>query len=575
MLWRRIVAATILSILASGVAALSVASASAATGVTFATTAETTPLACDEMLSPGILQNIAARGLVPADNATPLFPAEGRQCWWMDPANLRGGGLAVGYIPLTPEQAEAEGERLLATGRFARADGDELIYRAVPAEFTNMAEEVDLSFRFHYAEGYWFFVYDPTAELEEGVEEVQAIYNASDALAADLEANVLSALIAEPAVAEDDGVFAPIPTPTATGFSATTPSTLSGLRTAAEVSWAPAAVGGCVAAALVLVALIGLPGRLVDSALSARYEEWSGLFGPVLGPARQRVRAFAEAVERLPTAVVVGTGVVVAALFAAVVEPEFGLNEGSLRLLLSLVGAFLIENVAGLALLAWWLGRRGAPARLRLRLGSLLVVLATAVLSRVAGFDPGFVFGLVFGLAFAGEMSARREERGRSVEDGSRPNRRDLDQAVGEAAWLLVAGVVSWLVYSAAMAFSLGTSGGMFGLLVVELFAGLAVGCLAALFLVLLPLPGLIGETLWRSGRLRWAVAEAIAIAVFVFIVLPLPASWSSVDTSFALWIGMFVAYAVLAVVLWVVLTYTPSSWIAARTRSGSSAPVR
>ncbi|CDJ99134.1 membrane hypothetical protein [Microbacterium sp. C448] len=571
MLWARVVAGTVMTILASGVALVGVASASAASASQPVTAAVEGPLACDDLLSPGILADVAARGFVPTENATPLFPAEGRQCWWADPNALRGQAFAVGYIELTPEQAAAEGERLLATGRFARVDidgtnadvaeGADVIYRAIPAEFTNMAEEVDPSFRFHYADGYWFFVYDPTAQLEEGVEQLQAVYNWGDVLAADLQSNVLAAFVAEPAVVEEETEFEPIPAPTPDGFSATTPSTLSGLRTAAEVDFGPAAVGGCIAAALVLVALIGLPGRLVDSALSARYDEWGGMLRPVFRPLRMRMRALARAVENLPTVVVVGGGVVLAALFAAVVEPDFGLNGGSVRLLLSLVGAFLIENVAGLVVLAWWLGRRGAPARLRLRLGSLLVVLVTALASRVAGFDPGFVFGLVFGLAFVGEMSARRDG------NGDTPSRRDVDQALGEATWLLIAGVTSWLVYSVAVGLAFGTTGGMIGLLVVELFAGLAVGCLAALFLVLLPLPGLIGATLWAHSRIRWAIAEAVAIGVFLFIVLPLPASWTTVDTPFALWVAMFAIYAVLAVALWAVLTYTPSRWIAARTR--------
>ena len=571
MSWRRLVVGTVTTILLSGVVLVGVASASAASASEPATAAVEGSVACDDLLSPGILADVAARGFVPTENATPLFPAEGRQCWWADPNALRGQAFAVGYIELTPEQAAAEGERLLATGRFARVDidgtnadvaeGADVIYRAIPAEFTNMAEEVDPSFRFHYADGYWFFVYDPTAQLEEGVEQLQAVYNWGDVLAADLQSNVLAAFVAEPAVVEEETEFEPIPAPTPDGFSATTPSTLSGLRTAAEVDFGPAAVGGCIAAALVLVALIGLPGRLVDSALSARYDEWGGMLRPVFRPLRMRMRALARAVENLPTVVVVGGGVVLAALFAAVVEPDFGLNGGSVRLLLSLVGAFLIENVAGLVVLAWWLGRRGAPARLRLRLGSLLVVLVTALASRVAGFDPGFVFGLVFGLAFVGEMSARRDG------NGDTPSRRDVDQALGEATWLLIAGVTSWLVYSVAVGLAFGTTGGMIGLLVVELFAGLAVGCLAALFLVLLPLPGLIGATLWAHSRIRWAIAEAVAIGVFLFIVLPLPASWTTVDTPFALWVAMFAIYAVLAVALWAVLTYTPSRWIAARTR--------
>src|SRR5690606_33018395 len=187
----------------------------------------------------------------------------------------------------------------------------------------------------------------------------------------------------------------------------------------------------------------------------------------------------------------------------------------------------------GLALIALLLRRRGRPAHIVLRPGSLVIVLVTALASRVAGFEPGFVFGLVLALVFA--ASAEEDEATASIAEG---------------AWLLVAGLTAWILYSGAVGLGWADAG-VVGLFATEGLAGLAVGCLAALPLVMLPLPGLPGRAIWRRRRMLWAGAQVVAAAVFVFVVLPFPLSWEQVDAPFATWILAFAVYAGVAVALW------------------------
>jgi hypothetical protein len=242
---------------------------------------------------------------------------------------------------------------------------------------------------------------------------------------------------------------------------------------------------------------------------------------------------------------VLGGGLVVASLLAALIEPELGLNGGSVRLVLSLLAGFTLESLLGLALIAMWLARRGMESRLALRPGSLVVVLVTALLSRASGFEPGFVFGLVLALVLLRDRSDGAESRA----------------SILEGAWLFVLGVAGWVAYSGATAAGWAQAG-LVGLFAVETLAAVTVGCLSVLPLAMLPLPGLPGRALWHHGKLRWAAAEGIGVAVFVFVVLPFPQSWDAVQAPFATWVIAFVVYALLAVGVWAVVTFVPSRWL-------------
>lgn len=516
----------------------------------------TSPVTCDQMVGPELLAQLAAEGLVARpESKTPLFPADAAlQCWWYHPDSPRIVYFGAGYMPAGPELVAAETARLLAIPSFFQdgadmADGARL--RSDGRLTDTMADFVDGSWQFQARDGHWFFVVSPTDLATSGAAETRPELDARvDAAMAGIQQNVLDALapdvVASPVDASDtggEGEAAP------GGFTAGTPSTLSGLQTVGDASVTALSLGGCLAVAVVLVALVGLPGRLVEGALTARYEEWARFAAP-FGRGADRLRAGLDA---LPRAVVLGGGLVVASLLAALIEPELGFNGGSARLVLSLLIGFTLESMLGLALIAMWLARRGMASRLALRPGSLAIVLATALLSRASGFEPGFVFGLVLTLALLGDRTERAESRA----------------SILEGAWLLVLGAAGWAAYSGATAAGWAQTG-VLGLFAVETLAAVTVGCLSALPLAMLPLPGLPGRALWRRGRLRWAVAEGVGVAVFVFVVLPFPQSWDAVQTPFATWVIAFAVYAVLAVAVWAVITFVPSRWLTTGTEQAA-----
>lgn len=526
--------------------ALGLALGFAVAGGGAAASAATPPVTCEQMVGPELLAQLTANGLVARpESTTPLFPAEGAlQCWWYHPDSPRIAYFGAGFVPAAPELIAAETARLLAIPSFFQdgadtADGARL--RSDGRLTDTMAEFIDGSWQFQSSDGQWFFVVSPTDLADAGAAEARPELDARmDALMAQIQQNVLAVLAPEadpPPVAGESEVEEVAPA----GFTGETPSTLSGLQTVGDASFTALSLGGCLAVAVVLVALVGLPGRLVENALTSRYEEWASFVAPFARGAR-RLRG---ALDAMPRALVLGGGLVVASLLAALIEPDLGLNGGSLRLVLSLLAGFALESMLGLALIAVWLARRGTASRLALRPGSLVIVLVTALLSRASGFEPGFVFGLVLALVLLRDRSDAVESRASILEGG----------------WLLVLGAVGWVAYSGATAAGWAQTG-MVGLFAVETLAAITVGCLSALPLAMLPLPGLPGGALWRGGKLRWAAAEGIGVAAFVFVVLPIPQSWDAIGTPFAIWAIAFAVYAVLAVAVWAVITFVPSRWL-------------
>lgn len=514
-----------------------------------AETATALALSCEDAIGPEWAQYLAdgGRALDPTQTAVRFAEGEGRECWWWAPDGGRTSYFAVGWAPFDETRVAQERSELLATGSFATDPGDPSVVRAIEREFTNMAELVHLSWRYHQVDGWWFYVADAWAVPEEGVPVNEAFGQWSSAIATALEANVLAAATLTDAVSAEPGTPTESgPTESGSGFTADEPSTLSGLRTVAEVSLHPAALGACAAAALVMTALVGLPGRLIDSALGARYESWHRLAMRAARPIAPTLERVRTTVARTHPAVVITIGIVVASVFAALVDPRFGFNEGSARLLATLVAAFAIENVVGLLIVGRWLSRRGARTRLRLLTGSLLIVLVSAMLSRLAGFEPGFVFGLVLALSLVNGDSSPDVQRRRGL---------------AEITWLFALGIGSWLLYSILTAID--TSGwGAVGLAATELFAGLAVGSLLALPIVLLPLRGMIGHDLWRAGRVQWLIAYLVAAATCTVVVLPLPVAWGEVDAPFLVWAVAFGVYALISTGVWAVLSYVPDAWL-------------
>lgn len=351
------------------------------------------------------------------------------------------------------------------------------------------------------------------------------------------------ALVSGDPCALDDSCVTATPTPTAVAVAPddagsgeradlATPSILSTLPTAASVPrnllWA--AIG-----AVILVVLVALPTALFDSAIdtaTTRLGAWwrrrRGLSEPEKGATEPlRVRGFAAAAG----------GVALAAVISSFVDPSFGIQPVSIRVLLSMLVGFAITFVLG-----WFavirLTRRTHPeAKPRFEFVplTLIVVVLAVVLSRISGFEPAIVFGLVAGVVFAGIESAQDKAR----------------QALATLGYSFGIALLAWIGYSLLAQVSAPSAPVVF---IQETLSGLVIAGIAAIPLVLLPVRGLPGAAVWRWKRRVWGVVYGVGLFAFLLVLLPMPSSWDRVGLGIWAWGGLFAAYALAALVLWLVV---------------------
>ncbi|WEK14227.1 MAG: hypothetical protein P0Y48_03165 [Candidatus Microbacterium phytovorans] len=312
------------------------------------------------------------------------------------------------------------------------------------------------------------------------------------------------------------------------------PSVLSALVPPTEVVVSPASLLTTALLTVILVLLVAFPSGLLNRAVEAgadRLVAWRRTRAPHDGAA--------EKTPRWRTSWWwAASGVLAASVVSAFVDPQFGFNPGSARVVLSLLVSFAVDIVLGWVLVIWVMSRfhPGVGHDYSFRPASLLVVVAAVIFTRVTGFEPGIVFGLVAGVAFASLPGAAAKARSTLVTMG----------------FAFVASLIAWVLYGLTVP---GIGDSVPATLIAETLAGITVGGISSLPLALLPIGGLPGRGLWVWRRGVWAGCYATGLLAFFVILLPLPFSWAEVEWELWAWVGMYAVYAGVAVVAWLVLT--------------------
>jgi hypothetical protein len=317
------------------------------------------------------------------------------------------------------------------------------------------------------------------------------------------------------------------------------PSVLSALTPPTVLRPAPVQLMWAAVLTVVLVLLVAFPTALLNSAVEAGSERLSGWWSR---------RRRASVPPGTPTGEVperrwshswwwAALGVLAAAVISAFVDPAFGFNPGSGRMVLSILASFAVDVVLGWLLVIWIMKRvqPGATHEYSFRPLTLLVVVAAVMFTRLTGFEPGIVFGLVAGVAFGALVGAAAEAKASLV---------TLGYAFGVAA-------VAWALYG-AVAPSIGESA--VATFAGEALASTAISGIAALPIALLPLGGLPGRAVWRWSRIVWAGSYAVGLFAFFVVLMPMPFSWEEVAWELWAWVGVYTVYAAAAVVAWLVL---------------------
>ncbi len=321
------------------------------------------------------------------------------------------------------------------------------------------------------------------------------------------------------------------------------PSTLSGLRTIEEaaptgVQWAIIGTGS-----LMLMLVVGWPSTLLNSVVGSRYQ--SMVRWVTARFRRKRPDAVAPPTSASPGDApikrsglpgwLMWPGFALAAILGAFVDPDFGVNPMSLRLVLTLFCSFLLFNFT-----AWMIVRRVAvrlqpesDPYLRFRWGSLLLVIVAVLVARLLGLEPGVIFGLVAGIAYATTLQAAKSA---------------VVTIVGSAFGLALA-LVAWVGYSLLAPAHIDNFAYVF---LVEFLAGVTVKGVSTLPLSLLPLGNLEGAKLFGWKKVVWGASYVVGLAAFMLVLATIPKSWGEVP-DFLRWIWIFGAYAVVAIVVWAI----------------------
>ncbi|MEP6482091.1 MAG: hypothetical protein ABJA94_08810 [Rhodoglobus sp.] len=335
---------------------------------------------------------------------------------------------------------------------------------------------------------------------------------------------------------------APIaPDDTYTGGTAPdAPSTLSTLPTVTSALTPQNAVWA-VAMTTVLVILIALPSHLINVALehgTERLGAWWRRVRPARAIARPKPAASTGPISWTGWPLAAG-GVLIASLISSFVSPSFGFNGSSVRVFLSILVSFLLDAVAGWFVVIW-LVRRATPtatAGFRFVPATLIIVAAAVLFSRLTGFQPGIVFGLVAGVVFGAALATAEKAKVALV---------PLVYSFGVA-------VIGWVAYSVIVAAAGAHPDGV-ALFAKETFSAMAIAGIAALPIALIPLKGLAGYEVFSWNRWVWGASYAVGLFGFFLVLMPLPFSWQSVSLSIWVWVGIYLAYALAAVLAWLLI---------------------
>ena len=329
------------------------------------------------------------------------------------------------------------------------------------------------------------------------------------------------------------------------------PSVLSALRTIAEAVPTTTQLAVLAGSAVFLMLIVGYPGYLLNKVLE---KHWKGAMtwlrtrrakrvtrAPKTGTAGTVDAALAPDAVPRPTrkapSWLVWPGFVIAAVIAGFVDPAFGVNPMSVRLVITGLISFVLLNVIGWVVVIAALRKIQPDAHptITFRFGSLIVVALTVLVARLLEFEPGVIFGLVAGLTFAITLVASKDA---------------LVILLGSGAALVMA-IGAWIGYSAFGPLADAVPGSVVFRSLAELFSGVVVEGVSTLPLALLPLLALDGAVLFAWHKWVWALAYIVGAGSFVLVMFTIPEAWGEIEGGFGRWLLLFVGLAVIAVGVW------------------------
>lgn len=317
-------------------------------------------------------------------------------------------------------------------------------------------------------------------------------------------------------------------------FSKTVFSALRTLGTPAGEMTLVAATAGLV---VVLSLLVGFPTQMLNSTLEANRDRfktprWLANLAVNFNSVIARVSKTKAGSGRFKT-VKAWIIIVLSSIIAGFVQPDFGFNMMSLRLVLTLLLAFAVINI-GSSYAIWLMSKKYGNAerpQLKSRPSYLIFVIVTVLFSRMVDAEPAIVFGALLAI----ELSTRVAE--------SKKMRTEM-YALG---YIVLVGLLGWVLFM--LTFHVGND---FTVLISEFGSVVAVEALSTLPILLLPMRFMFGAAIWEHlGWKKWLAVYASGLFVFSFVLLPMPFSWDIIDVPFVSWMAVLLLYATFALIVW------------------------
>ena len=291
----------------------------------------------------------------------------------------------------------------------------------------------------------------------------------------------------------------------------------------------PGAIAVAGGLALALLFLVALPTELLNSSLSSNTSRLGRVYGAIdSAMTRAQNWLIKKTHSRALVAIIL---VALVAVIYGFVDPGFGFDIVSLRLVLSLAIAFFLLSfvaswVSGIIIRRAW----GAMAIVALQPSIILFAVVGVIVARILDFSPGFLVGVAIGLEL---LQASKHVAARAV----------FVQIAVVTGFALAA----WVVYS------LFTPGNDFvGMLLEDTMVATTAEGLTGALIAVFPLKFLDGRELWEVSKRLWAAAFLIVGTAFALLVLPTAISGTNVADIVA-WLIVFAVFGGVSFGVWLI----------------------
>jgi hypothetical protein len=281
--------------------------------------------------------------------------------------------------------------------------------------------------------------------------------------------------------------------------------------------------------ALALLFLVALPTELLNSSLSSNTSRLGRAYGAVDGALTKAQDWFIKVTHSRALAAALITTMV--AIVYGFVDPGFGFDIVSLRLVLSLAIAFFLLSygaswLSGLIVKRAW----GATGIVALQPSIILFAVIGVIVARILDFSPGFLVGVAIGLEL---IQASKKVSARAV--------------------FVQVAVITGLALAAWIAYSFFSPGDAFlGRLVEDTLVAVTAEGLTGALIAVFPLRFLDGRELWEVSKRLWVAAFLIVAVAFALLVLPTAIQGTDV-ADYGTWLLVFAVFGAISLAVWFV----------------------